>query len=222
MSKFTKCRADIKIVVIGNSGTGKTSFCKRWINDTFDNTYKATITSDFSYKIHKFEGNYYKIQFWDIAGQDKNIYTSKIFTKDSHGCLIFSDITNEDSLQKTLLWKKSIDENTKFIDGQLLPSVLVLNKSDLANEEQMSNDKEMEEFVKNNKFDGFFRTSCLNGNGIQDVIEFILKNIVQRLEAYSKLTNTPFDNTNRTSIVIQNEVKKNDSLLTSRNCFNYI
>jgi small GTP-binding protein len=222
MSKFTKCRADIKIVVIGNSGTGKTSFCKRWINDTFDNTYKATITSDFSYKIHKFEGNYYKIQFWDIAGQDKNIYTSKIFTKDSHGCLIFSDITNEDSLQKTLLWKKSIDENTKFIDGQLLPSVLVLNKSDLANEEQMSNDKEMEEFVKNNKFDGFFRTSCLNGNGIQDVIEFILKNIVQRLEAYSKLTNTPFDNTNRTSIVIQNEVKKNDSLLTSRKCCNYI
>ena len=222
MSKFTKCRADIKIVVIGNSGTGKTSFCKRWINDTFDNTYKATITSDFSYKIHKFEGNYYKIQFWDIAGQDKNIYTSKIFTKDSHGCLIFSDITNEDSLQKTLLWKKSIDENTKFIDGQLLPSVLVLNKSDLANEEQMSNDKEMEEFVKNNKFDGFFRTSCLNGNGIQDVIEFIVKNIVQRLEAYSKLTNTPFDNTNRTSIVIQNEVKKNDSLLTSRKCCNYI
>ena len=222
MSKFTKCRADIKIVVIGNSGTGKTSFCKRWINDTFDNTYKATITSDFSYKIHKFEGNYYKIQFWDIAGQDKNIYTSKIFTKDSHGCLIFSDITNEDSLQKTLLWKKSIDENTKFIDGQLLPSVLVLNKSDLANEEQMSNDKEMEEFVKNNKFDGFFRTSCLNGNGIQDVIEFILKNIVQRLEAYSKLTNTPFDNTNRTSIVIQNEVKRNDSLLTSRKCCNYI
>jgi len=222
MSKFTKCRADIKIVVIGNSGTGKTSFCKRWINDTFDNTYKATITSDFSYKIHKFEGNYYKIQFWDIAGQDKNIYTSKIFTKDSHGCLIFSDITNEDSLQKTLLWKKSIDENTKFIDGQLLPSVLVLNKSDLANEEQMSNDKEMEEFVKNNKFDGFFRTSCLNGNGIQDVIEFILKNIVQRLEAYSKLTNTPFDNTNRTSIVIQNEVKKKDSLLTSRKCCNYI
>jgi small GTP-binding protein len=120
-SKFNKCKNSLKIVIVGNSGTGKTSFCKRWINDTFDNTYKATITSDFSYKIHKFEGNYYKIQFWDIAGQDKNIYTSKIFTKDSHGCLIFSDITNEDSLQKTLLWKKSIDENTKFIDGQLLP-----------------------------------------------------------------------------------------------------
>ena len=222
MSKFTKCRADLKIVVVGNSGTGKTSFCKRWINDEFDNTYKATVLSDFSYKVYEFEGNYYKIQFWDIAGQDKNIYTSKVFTKNSHGCLILADITNIDTLNKTLLWKKAIDDNTRFIDGGFLPCVLVLNKSDLANEEQMSNDKEMEKFVNDNKFNGFFRTSCLNGNGIQDVIEFILKNIVQRLEAYSKLTNTPFDNTNRTSIVVQNQVNKNYSLLTSRNCCNYI
>ena len=155
MSKFTKCRADLKIVVVGNSGTGKTSFCKRWINDEFDNTYKATVLSDFSYKVYEFEGNYYKIQFWDIAGQDKNIYTSKVFTKNSHGCLILADITNIDTLNKTLLWKKAIDDNTRFIDGGFLPCVLVLNKSDLANEEQMSNDKEMEKFVNDNKFNGF-------------------------------------------------------------------
>ena len=219
---FKNCKTSYKIVIVGNSGTGKTSFCNRWMKDKFPEDYKATVMSDFSYKIYEYKGNYYKIQFWDIAGQDQNIYTSRVFTKGAHGCIIMTDITNPQTLDKALLWKKSIDENTKFIDGQLLPSVLVLNKSDLANEEQMSNDKEMEEFVKNNKFDGFFRTSCLNGNGIQDVIEFILKNIVQRLEAYSKLTNTPFDNTNRTSIVIQNEVKKNDSLLTSRKCCNYI
>ncbi len=222
MSKFIKCRADLKIVVVGNSGTGKTSFCKRWINDEFDNTYKATVLSDFSYKVYEFEGNYYKIQFWDIAGQDKNIYTSKVFTKNSHGCLILADITNIDTLNKTLLWKKAIDDNTRFIDGGFLPCVLVLNKSDLANEEQMSNDKEMEKFVNDNKFNGFFRTSCLNGNGIHEVIDFIIKNIIERLEAHSKSTNTPFDNTNRTSIVVQNQVNKNYSLFTSRNCCNYI
>ena len=222
MSKFTKCRANIKIVVVGNSGTGKTSFCQRWISDKFDNAYQATVMSDFSYKVCEFEGNYYKVQFWDIAGADKNIYTSKVFTKDSHGCLIVADITNPDTLNKTLLWKKSIDENTRFIDGKLLPSVLILNKSDLANEEQMSNDKEMEEFVKNNNFANYFRTSCLNGNGINETVEFLLKTIIHRLEEHSKLTNTPIDNENRTSIVIQAPVKKNDSLLTSRKCCNYI
>ena len=222
MSRFTKCRADIKIVVIGNSGTGKTSFCKKWVNDIFDGTYKATVMSDFSYKIHEFEGNFYKIQFWDIAGQDKNIYTSKVFTKNSHGCLIFSDITDKETLQKALLWKKAIDDSTKFIDGDFLPAVLVLNKSDLVNEEQMNNDDEMNEFVKANKFNNFFRTSCLNGKGINETIEYILKIIVERLEEYHRKTNTSFDDEKRTSIVVQTQVKKNDSLLGSRNCCSYI
>ena len=57
---------------------------------------------------------------------------------------------------------------------------------------------------------------------LHEVIDFIIKNIIERLEAHSKSTNTPFDNTNRTSIVVQNQVNKNYSLLTSRNCCNYI
>ena len=221
MSKFTKCRADLKIVVVGNSGTGKTSFCKRWINDEFDNTYKATVLSDFSYKVYEFEGNYYKIQFWDIAGQDKNIYTSKVFTKNAHGCILLSDLTNPDTLKVTIKWKNSIDENSRFIDGDYLPSLLVQNKVDLITDENLKEPSEEEKFVNDNKFNGFFRTSCLNGNGIHEVIDFIIKNIIERLEAHSKSTNTPFDNTNRTSIVVQNQVNKNYSLLTSRNCCNY-
>ena len=74
-------RTDIKIVVVSNSGTGKTSFCTRWVKEIFSDIYKATVMSDFSYKIYQYKGNYYKIQFWDIAGQDKNVYTSKIFNK---------------------------------------------------------------------------------------------------------------------------------------------
>jgi Ras-related protein Rab-7A len=222
MSRFTKCRADIKIVVIGNSGTGKTSFCKKWINDTFDSSYKATVMSDFSYKIHEFEGNFYKIQFWDIAGQDKNIYASKVFTKNSHGCLVFSDITDKETLKKALLWKKAIDDNTLFIDGDLLPSLLILNKSDLANEELMKNDDEMNEFVKENKFNNFFRTSCVNGYGINEAIDYILKIIVKRLEEYHKKTNTSFDEEKRTSIVVQTQVKKNEFLINNRSCCGYI
>ena len=49
MGKTTK--NDIKIIVVGNSGTGKTSFVNKWIKDTFDETYKATIASEFSFKV---------------------------------------------------------------------------------------------------------------------------------------------------------------------------
>ena len=128
---ITNTRTDLKIVVVGNSGTGKTSFCSRWSKDTFSDTYKATIMSEFSYKIYNYKGNNYKIQIWDIAGQDKNIYTSKIFTKDSHGALIVCDVTNPSTLEATAKWKKSIDENAKFVDGEKLPCVLIENKIDL-------------------------------------------------------------------------------------------
>ena len=129
-----KVKSDLKIVIVGNSGTGKTSFCTRWVKDTFTDNYKATIMSEFSYRIYEYYGNYYKIQFWDIAGQDKNVYTSKVFTKDAHGCIILCDITNQDTLEATLKWKKAIDENALFKDGGILPCVLVQNKIDLVSE----------------------------------------------------------------------------------------
>jgi small GTP-binding protein len=204
-SVFTKCRTDIKIVVVGSSGTGKTSFCSRWTKNSFDKNYRATVMSDFSYKIYKYKEDYYKIQIWDIAGQDKNIYTSRVFTKGAHGCIIFSDVTNSESLQNTLKWKKSVDDNTKFIDGDYLPCVLVQNKIDLINEEQLTNqDENIKVFIKNNKFTNSFKTSCLNGIGIDDVMNFLIKNIIERLEEYSKKTSIPIENENRTSIVIQN------------------
>jgi len=61
-------RNDLKIVVIGNSGTGKTSFVNKWTKNTFSDTYKATIVSEFGYKIFEFKGKIYRIQLWDLAG----------------------------------------------------------------------------------------------------------------------------------------------------------
>ena len=59
---------DLKIVVIGNSGTGKTSFVNKWTKNIFSETYKATIVSEFGYKIFEHEGRFYRIQLWDLAG----------------------------------------------------------------------------------------------------------------------------------------------------------
>ena len=96
-------------------------------------------------------------------------------------------------------------KNTKFVDGDFIPCILVQNKIDLQNEEQLKeNEEKLKEFSKNNKFVNNFRTSCLNGTGIDDVMNFLIQNIIERLEEYSKKTNVPIENENRTSIVIQN------------------
>ena len=91
MSSF---RSDLKIIVIGTSGTGKTSFVNKWTKNTFSDTYKATIVSEFGFKIFEDDGRFYRIQLWDLAGQDKNAMVTKIFAKDAHGCVVMSDATN--------------------------------------------------------------------------------------------------------------------------------
>ena len=91
-------RSDLKIIVIGSSGTGKTSYVNKWTKNIFDDKYRATIVSEFGFKVFEHEGKLYRIQLWDLGGQDKNSTITKIFAKDSHGCIIVSDATNQDSL----------------------------------------------------------------------------------------------------------------------------
>ena len=94
MSTRTSFRNDIKIIVIGNSGVGKTSFVNKWTKNIFNDSSKSTIGSEFVYKIFENNGTIYNVQLWDIAGQDKNIMVTKYFARDSHGCIIMSDATD--------------------------------------------------------------------------------------------------------------------------------
>jgi len=93
-------RSDLKIIVIGTSGTGKTSFVNKWTKNVFSDTYKATIVSEFGFKIFEEGGKLYRIQLWDLAGQDKNAMVTKIFAKDAHGCVVMSDATNSQTREE--------------------------------------------------------------------------------------------------------------------------
>ena len=85
---------DLKIIVIGKSGAGKTSYVNKWVKNEFLEQYKATIVSEHSYKIVDYEGKFYRIQLWDIAGQDRNIKLTRTFAKNALGCIVVCDATN--------------------------------------------------------------------------------------------------------------------------------
>ena len=93
-------RSDLKIIVIGSSGAGKTSFVTKWTKNTFQEDYKATVVSEFGFKVYEHDGKLYRIQIWDLGGQDKSSTITKIFAKDSHGCVIVTDAMRPDNLEE--------------------------------------------------------------------------------------------------------------------------
>lgn len=180
----------IKIIIIGNSGSGKTSFCNRWIKGTFNETYKATIMTDFSEKIYKYNNKVYKISLWDLAGQDRNIHTTKILTKNALCCLVFCEIKNMKSRNDTLKWKSAVEENSKFLNtNQNIPCFLIENKIDLVDEDTRKNISELSEFSQSNNFSGFYRASAKTGENVESTMDSIITYIIKKLEELNKKGN---------------------------------
>ena len=201
----------IKIIIIGNSGSGKTSFCNRWIKGTFSETYKATIMTDFSEKIYIHDKKEYKISLWDLAGQDRNIHTTKILTKNALCCLIFCDITNVKSRNDTLKWKSSVDENSSFLNtNNKIPCFLIENKIDLVDENISKNITELSEFSQNNQFSGFYRTSAKTGENVEFIMNSIIDYIINKLKEYLKDGKKIEQRKSLFELKTENQEKKNE------------
>ena len=89
-------------------------------------------------------------------------------------------------MEDTLKWKESVDDTSRFLDGGLLPCVLVQNKIDLVDEEALKNDDEIKEFAQSHKFDSFFRTSAKMGIGIDECMDYLISNIIERSNKIKK------------------------------------
>ena len=192
---MTQNETDIKIIIIGCSGVGKTSFVQRWIKGYFEKSYRPTIVSDFQYKILEWRGKCYRILLWDIGGQDKTPSMAKIFTRDSHGCIVINDISKKDNINETMKWKKVVYDESAFIDGDKLPFILIQNKIDLLEgDKDYLNEvmNESQKLVDNGDFIGYFMTSVKENINIDEPIKFLIDNIIDRLDKFQSNRNPVF------------------------------
>lgn len=187
MSSSNKINNDLKIIIIGSSGTGKTSLVKRWIGQNFEPT-KPTVVSDFSTKIYKNGNNLYRVQLWDIGGQDKSPTVTKIFAKDSHGCIVVCDVNDQNTLEETGSWKSVVEDEVIFTDGGTIPFLLIRNKIDMveSEEEKTKLEDETKQFCDENEFIKFFLTSAKDNININESLDFFLEHIIKRLNDYFK------------------------------------
>ena len=143
---------DVKVIILGETGVGKTSIINRFINDEFnpDNDIE-TLGSTFFRKSIKRQNTVYKLQIWDSIGQEKYHSITRLFIKGSNIVLLVYSIDSRKSFEELNHWLntlKDILDKNKYILG------IVASKSDLVNEEIVSKN-EGEEFAK--KTGGIFR-----------------------------------------------------------------
>jgi len=174
----------IKVLVVGNSGVGKTSILNQYCYNKFDTSVNPTIGCDFCLKVlHNFEGRTIRLQLWDIAGQDRYTAVSKLYVKGALGCIVVSDITNLESLTASLRWKEVIEENADFVSGQMIPIMLLQNKFDLLEVQEKKEDFQdiayLNKFAETNNFKGCFQVSAKSDMNLEKAIEMLLQEILK-------------------------------------------
>ena len=191
---------DLKIIIVGDSGTGKTSFVNKYILNKFADTYQATIATQFSSKILEIDGITYRLQFWDIAGQDRSVTTTNIFCKNTNGVVLCCEINDKNTLNNTIIWKNSIEQN---IDVTNVPMIIIQNKCDLLGSELEYNKgiEELKEFTERNGIKNCFRTSAMTGFGIQESMEYLIQEIIKVTE----FRENEYDNENRETVAISDK-----------------
>ena len=164
---FPNYDLSFKIVIIGDSGTGKSSFSNKAIHNSFMDEYNATVGFEFLALNFKKSNTVIKLQIWDTCGQ--NIYRTLIknfFRNASLAILVYS-IDNKESFQHIEYWLEYFKKENTYAK-----IALVGNKLDLEESRKVSKD-EGENFAKENNLNMFFETSAKSGNVQKALIEAV-------------------------------------------------
>jgi len=170
-----------KIVLLGDQSVGKTSLITRFMYDTFDNTYQATIGIDFLSKTMYLEDRTVRLQLWDTAGQERFRSLIPSYIRDSSVAIVVYDITNRASFLSTSKW---IDD-VRSERGNDVIIVLVGNKADLSDKRQVTHEETAAKAAQLNIM--FMETSAKAGHNVKS----LFKKIAMSLPGMESASNAP-------------------------------
>jgi Ras-related protein Rab-1A len=126
-----------KVLIIGNSGVGKSCLLLRFAEDLFSDNYISTIGVDFKIRKLDLDGKSIKLQIWDTAGQERFRTITKSYYRGSNGIVVVYDITDRESFEQVQHWMSEIDAHASAEVCRLL----VGNKADLNDKRAVKTDE---------------------------------------------------------------------------------
>ena len=174
-----------KVVIVGDSGVGKTNLVKRFITNTFNKETKATVGVEFLSKNFIINGKVFKIELWDTAGQERYKSITSAYFKGAKGAMVVYDVTNKPTFVNVDKWCSELQ--TK--GSKTINIIMIGNKTDL--KENIVITSEMGQEKSANLGMPIMETSALDASNVKEAFYLLIK------EMYLKFINREKEYENR-------------------------
>jgi Ras-related protein Rab-7A len=153
----------LKVIILGDSGVGKTSLMNQYVQKKFDNRYKATIGAEFLSKEINIDGQDVKVQIWDTAGQERFQSLGSAFYRGADACILVFDVTSMESFSHLTSWMEEFN-----IQAGKRDCVLIGNKVDLSDKRSVTSRTAQAWCQKHDEGIKYFETSAKDNSGVEE------------------------------------------------------
>ncbi|KAL3610626.1 hypothetical protein D5086_001646 [Populus alba] len=176
----TRRRMLLKVIILGDSGVGKTSLMNQFVNRRFSNQYKATIGADFLTKEVYFEDRLFTLQIWDTAGQERFQSLGVAFYRGADCCVLVHDVNVMKSFENLNNWREEFLIQASPSDPENFPFVVVGNKIDVdGGNSRVVSEKKAKAWCAAKGNIPYFETSAKEGFNVDAAFQSIAKNALK-------------------------------------------
>ncbi|KAM3582923.1 GTP-binding protein [Umbelopsis sp. WA50703] len=165
----------IKLLLIGDSGVGKSCLLLRFSDDSFTPSFITTIGIDFKIRTIELDGKRIKLQIWDTAGQERFRTITTAYYRGAMGILLVYDVTDERSFGNVRTWFSNIEQHA----SEGVNKILIGNKCDMTDKKVVTT--EQGQNLANEMGIGFKETSAKSNIGVEDAFFELARDIKKRL-----------------------------------------
>ena len=164
----------VKVVLVGDSGVGKTNIMSKYLKNQFREDSKATVGVEFGSKQFTVENHQIKAQIWDTAGQERYKAITSAYYKGAKGAFVVYDITRKNTFETVNKWVSDISAAA----DKKITLILIGNKNDLEDQRQVT--KEMGEEKAKELGLAFMETSACSGENLDKAFQLMINEIYKK------------------------------------------